>query len=53
MTVALNCLDENIMCTVICWQANWGNPILRSTLPLISASRLGTRHKIHVVGKNP
>ena len=35
------------MCTVLCWQANWGNPILRSTLPLISASLLGTRHKIH------
>ena len=35
------------MCTVLCWQANWGNPILRSTLPLISASLLGTRHKNH------
>ena len=45
--IAAEMLDENIMCTVLCWQADWGNPILRSTLPLISASLLGTRHKIH------
>ena len=28
---------------------NWANPILRSTLPPISASRLGTRHNIDMI----